>query len=91
MFISVPTQQHGACTERHSPDLEPFLVNTQPFARREVIKLSHLDSPRPSPKRRKLAGADASLEEDNDATHGKLIKKIVIYIFEVKMFYTWNI
>ncbi|KAK3704578.1 hypothetical protein RRG08_033620 [Elysia crispata] len=60
---------HGACTERHSPDLEPFLVNTQPFARREVIKLSHLDSPRPSPKRRKLAGADASLEEDNDATH----------------------
>ncbi|RUS90694.1 hypothetical protein EGW08_001498 [Elysia chlorotica] len=73
-------EQQGTSTERHSPDLEPCLVNTQPFARREVVKLAHLDSARPSPKRRKLSGADADLEEDCNETHGEFLKEIMIYL-----------
>ncbi|GFO19170.1 alpha-mannosidase [Plakobranchus ocellatus] len=53
----------------HGPDLVPFVINTQPFLRREVIRLPDSDCLRSSPKRRKLSLDLAGAEDDVDMTH----------------------
>ncbi|GFR82439.1 RNA-binding protein 5 [Elysia marginata] len=60
----------GVANDTHSPDLQPYLVNTQSFSRREVIKLPLMDSTKPSPKRRKLSGSCERVEDNEvDETH----------------------